>query len=77
MEESIMKWFKKKKPKLPEAGEDWFVPKKSPWPSDIYRVRIIEAKDGFVRYSFSRALSSYEQCMELKRFMNIYQHFDF
>lgn len=88
-----MKWFKKKKqklpeivtkkqPKLPEAGETWFIPEKSPCPSDIYRVRIIEAKYGFVRYSFGRShqgldLSSYEQCMELKRFMNIYQHFDF
>lgn len=77
------KWFTrklpeiKKQPKLPEAGETWFIPEKSPWPSDIYMVLIRDAKEGWVRYSFGRSVSSSDERMELDRFMNIYEHLDY
>lgn len=67
-----MKWFKKKEKKeviLPTTEEIWAIKDESPWPTDK-RIKILDVKDGWVRYSHGVIFS--DERLRLSSFLKIF-----
>lgn len=68
-------WRKLFPPKqLIEPGQVWMLRSNSPWPKEYSAIRILDCKDGWVRYAFGRTkhILLQDERMEEKIFRRVY-----
>ena len=56
---------KKTPVKTPAKGENWYIEDESPWPPDTTVVRILDVKDGWVRYWINDKLPDNRMGMDM------------
>lgn len=56
---------------IPKPGERWNLSDKSPWPLNYPGVKILDVKDGWVRYYMGRIFP--DERMKLEMFLSVYK----
>lgn len=62
--------------KKPSKNEVWYIKNKTPWPKNEVKVKIIDCKRGWVRYSFGVNGIFNDERMKLNTFTNCYKLLD-
>ena len=66
----MLKWFNRFKRRIPKQGELWTFKDDSPWPNK-FTVRILEVKEGWVRYWMSQDMD--DNRLKLSTFISLYE----
>lgn len=66
--------FKRPEIQIPKAGEYWYIPDKSPWPPKDRFVKVLDVKDGWVRYYIGEFFP--DERVTISTFLYIYKKYE-